>query len=784
MVDWKVKYVIEADGRQAKAEVREVDAAFDKIGGAVTNIASGPVGVGLAGIGTALLAVTAAAVTAGVALFELTKSASEFGSEIFDASKKTGLHAETLSAMKLAADQSGSSLEAVTAGIAKFSKEVGAAADGSDKAAKKLEAFGLDPQEAIKDLDGALAKVFKRIQDAPPGIERMTLAQKAFGKSGADLLPFIDSFNGDLEQLVKHAKALGVTLDDEAAKAADEFGDSLDTLNAQLAGVGREIAGVFMPTFTRMIQTMSEGLAQNSENLSQWADRARMHILGVEQILDGFASNLENFRARTGKTWIDIATDMLDKTGPMIGRLDQLNKLIGVAANEGLGKALPGVAQEGYATARLGGYDGDLGGTKRGSGKDPAAEAERIERERVQAIRKNLTDEINLRAATDRTKLAQLEAFYAEGTITEEQFFERSQKLTEDQQLFRIRAYNDTLALLRDNAEEEERLRREIAIVEQQAYTESYRLIKDKADFEKKVAKDRWDEEMRLGGLLIDRYEQEKKIADELERQAKATREQLQSMLMMPGFDQFGNETARAPEGSGGGFFDGLFGPDGLDIIRDEAMELEQIYRDMGTMVADVTGQMAAGVGALVEAWVLYGDLGPNAVRKMVAAVLAGVAAEAAVKAVFQLAEGFAALFFNPAEAAAHFKAAALYGAVAVGAGLAGRAIAGDSFKSGGSSRGGSSSRSSSSSSDNLSPISKQNENTFVSGRGTVFNQMNEAINGLVGEMQKLKAMKAGELLTKGIKESPGTVGNAVVSDIKRNSAVGSSIVKSSGMAR
>jgi hypothetical protein len=66
--------------------------------------------------------------------------------------------------------------------------------------------------------------------------------------------------------------------------------------------------------------------------------------------------------------------------------------------------------------------------------------------------------------------------------------------------------------------------------------------------------------------------------------------------------------------------------------------------------------------------------------KKLVASVLAGVAAQSAVLAIFELAKGFAALFWNPAEAAAHFKSAALFGILAVGAGVAGRAVAGDSF--------------------------------------------------------------------------------------------------------
>lgn len=778
MAEFKVKYVIDADARKAKTEIRDVDAAFSKIGGALT---SGPVGLGLAGIGTALLAVTAAAVTAGVALFDLSKSASEFGSEIFDATKKTGLSAESISAMKLAADQSGTSLEKITVGLAKFSKTVGDAGDGSKEAARDLEALGITPQEALNDLDGTLAKVLKRIQEAPPGIERMTLAQRAFGRSGADLLPFIDSFNGDLESLVKHAKALGVTLDDDTARAADEFGDTLDTLNAQLAGVGREIAFVFIPTFTRAMQAISQGLAASADDIAAWADRARMHILGVEQLLDRYADNLEEFRVRTGKSWGDIAKDLLDKTGPMIGRIDQLNQLISMGtAAQGLGKAIPGSPTEAAATtARISGVApiGIRGGGGRG-GKSPADTAADEERKRIAQVRKNLDAELALRAAKDRTRIAQLESFLAEGVISEQQAFERTQKIIGDQASFRIQAYNDTLALLKGNLEEEEKMRREIAIVEQQAYAESYRLIRDKAEFEKKIAKERLDEEMRIGGLVIERYEAEKKVADELERQADALREQRKALLLMPGYDARGNETTKAPRG---GFSEGLFGPDGLNIIRDEAMQIEDIYRDMGSMVADVTMQMAQGVGTLIEAWVLYGDAGPQAVRKMVAAVLAGVAAEAATKAVFQLAEGFAALFFNPAEAAAHFKAAALYGAVAVTAGLAGRAIAGDSFSKGSNSRGDSSTSSvggRSQQQQNQQPLTRQNGDTFISGRRS--DPATLALARAVDKLEtKISGMSPADVLVRGIARSPGTIGKALNDDIDRNSGYGTRLSRS-----
>jgi hypothetical protein len=106
--------------------------------------------------------------------------------------------------------------------------------------------------------------------------------------------------------------------------------------------------------------------------------------------------------------------------------------------------------------------------------------------------------------------------------------------------------------------------------------------------------------------------------------------------------------------------------------------------RDIMVSAFSAIGQ---AVGDAAQAFVLYGNSGTS-VKKFAAQVIAGVASMAAVKAVFELAEGFAALaraiFGDPkagAEAALHFKSAAIYGVVAGVAAIAGRAIAGDSFK-------------------------------------------------------------------------------------------------------
>lgn len=153
------------------------------------------------------------------------------------------------------------------------------------------------------------------------------------------------------------------------------------------------------------------------------------------------------------------------------------------------------------------------------------------------------------------------------------------------------------------------------------------------------------------------------------------------------------------------GTIEGVF--DDLDKLRQENPEDSGLVAVQAGVEA-LTGAFSAlgqAVGQVVEAWVLYGSAGTS-VRKVTAQILAGVAAQAAIKAVFELAEGFAALalaFFGlpnaGPSASAHFAAAAIYGSIAGIAAIAGRSIAGDAFKqtaggtgaSGSSSRGGSS---------------------------------------------------------------------------------------------
>jgi DNA-binding FrmR family transcriptional regulator len=270
---------------------------FSALSGGISSVGSGlsmlgPKGM-IAAAGISAVAGAASAATAG--LFALTKEAASYGSKISDLTDKTGLGAEALTSLDYAARISGSSIDEVAGGITKFSKLVGEAAQGSDEAVKKLERFGVTPQEAMTNLEGALGKVFKRIQSLPPGVQRTKAAMDAFGRSGANLLPMINTMNGDFEGLIAKAKELGLTFDDVAAQEMDRFDDMLNQVGMQFEGLKRQIGIAFLPMFMELATEVSNFLKENQDEIKQIAKDAsgffRVVLKGLKDVVDFVREN-------------------------------------------------------------------------------------------------------------------------------------------------------------------------------------------------------------------------------------------------------------------------------------------------------------------------------------------------------------------------------------------------------------------------------------------------------------------------------------------------------------
>lgn len=316
--------------------------------------------------------------------------------------------------------------------------------------------------------------------------------------------------------------------------------------------------------------------------------------------------------------------------------------------------------------------------------------------------------------------------------------------------------------------------------------------------------------QMKYKALLIDVEKNERSINSALEDQNRLRREGAVDAgpVKQPKFTN--NEPAPELKSSARhNFSQGMFGDlkaqmyardnsgalllddNGLARFKTKAEIMKSTMTDLGATGAGVMNSMAQATGAALEGWILYGDGVGESLKKATAQILAQVAAESAVKAIYQLAEGFAALIWNPPAAAIHFKSAALYGAVAVSAGVAARGLSGGSKNGSAGSQNGTAQQQQQ---DNRKFDFVRNSDNVGSNQSQTNNQLQQTINELRQSIQqqmavnqsleaRIKTQPSGVLVAEGIKQNPGLVSQTVTSEMSKNSTSASNFGRIIGVS-
>jgi hypothetical protein len=243
--------------RESEKRLKKIKDAAGTIGKAI--------GVGLAGAAAGLTA--------------LTKNAIDTADEVSKLAQKTGVSTEAISELQYAAGLSG--VDDLGASLVKFNRSIAEAAQGAKTQADAFKALGVN----IKNADGSLktteqllgetADAFAQFND---GANKSAVAMDLFGKTGADLIPFLNEGKKGLAEMRAEAAALGLTIDEKTGKAAEQFNDNLDRLQAVSTGLG-----------TRLATDLAPQLAKVTE-----------YLVGVAKEGDAVGSALEGLRAGVG----------------------------------------------------------------------------------------------------------------------------------------------------------------------------------------------------------------------------------------------------------------------------------------------------------------------------------------------------------------------------------------------------------------------------------------------------------------------------------------------------
>jgi hypothetical protein len=215
---------------------------------------------------TRLMPQLAAAASITGAAFAI-KSALDYADGLGKLNQKSGVTVETLSTLASAARTADVSQEQLSTGVIKAARFFDQYDQGASKArnavrqlfgsSKALE--GLNTDERLKATVNQLAKL-------EAGSKKTGLAQEVFSKSGAEMLPLIDDLGGKFDEAAAKAKALGLSVDEDLARAAQEANDAMTDLKSLSEGMTLQFTAGLAPALTEVAEGMLAAFGSESQD--------------------------------------------------------------------------------------------------------------------------------------------------------------------------------------------------------------------------------------------------------------------------------------------------------------------------------------------------------------------------------------------------------------------------------------------------------------------------------------------------------------------------------------
>jgi hypothetical protein len=270
-------------------------------------------------IGKGVLAATAgfgALVAAGGTAFAYLNKQAESIANYQDIADKIGTTADQVTKLQLAADLSGTALEAITSSSVKLTSALAKSDDEAKGAAAALAAIGLNAKD-FKQLDpvAQYQTAAKALDGFRDGAEKTAIATALYGKSGAELLPFLKDLAEQGDQQVR--------LTEDQIAAADEYSKRIARQKSEFGALASIVAAESIPALEALTGAVKDSVAE---------------FLG----LDKGTKTLKDSTAIR-----DFATSAVEALGYVIDAGDGIIRVV-----EGIGKTLGAGAAQAAAVAK------------------------------------------------------------------------------------------------------------------------------------------------------------------------------------------------------------------------------------------------------------------------------------------------------------------------------------------------------------------------------------------------------------------------------------------------
>lgn len=309
------------------ADDKGLDKGLSRASGKLSSFAK----FGIRAATTALAAVPAAFVLA-------TRSAINFADEMAKTAQRVGMTTAALSKLEYAAKLSDVSLADLRVGLSQLARNM----DMNSDAFERLGISIRNQDGSLKDTNTVFTEIAERMSNMQNGAEKTALAMELLGRSGANMVPLLNSGAAGLKEMADEAWRMGLVIDEKTSKRAEQFNDNLTRMGMFFTGIARRIAADVLPALVnlsnRLVELTSEMQSTNIiadgfkwvlkeiaillENIAQFALETNIYMGAIGETIDKIKSG--DF-AGVLTTWETAAGKVNESFAEMLARIQKIN---------------------------------------------------------------------------------------------------------------------------------------------------------------------------------------------------------------------------------------------------------------------------------------------------------------------------------------------------------------------------------------------------------------------------------------------------------------------------
>lgn len=192
-------------------------------------------------------------------LVDWVKEVTEAGAQVEHLSQQLGMSAEQVSAFTFASGAMGLGTEQAALGLERLERNMAMAAGGTGPAAKAFDALGISvtgSNDQLKSLDQILPEIANKFAESADGPNKTAIAIALLGRSGAQLIPFLNEGAEGIEHFKRVSEETGSVITGPMAEGMEKTAIQTYTLGKAFDGIGLTLYEAFKPAIDSIINGM------------------------------------------------------------------------------------------------------------------------------------------------------------------------------------------------------------------------------------------------------------------------------------------------------------------------------------------------------------------------------------------------------------------------------------------------------------------------------------------------------------------------------------------------